>query len=370
MNLECPGCRSRLKVDPSKLPAGATAAVCPRCRTKILLPGSASPGGEISVQCSHCSARLKVNVARLKPGLSESRCPKCGGTVALPAAPQAAPTRPSGSPPASEMTRRIDPREIGQILGPTGAGRAAAPSSGAPPLSIEERFDGSDLDLGRLIDSKVEKLGEESGSREAVKPPAPPPEAPPPPPPPAPSAQSAPARAAQDASRSSASGSRPRPASLSAPSFSAVSRRPRSASREFLLAGAVGGAAAGAAMAALGDALMGETLAARVPSWVTSSLGARLGGVLMTIVLSALGTWIAGVVAAPRRSTASQGEGPRAASFARITLVCGIIGLLVGAASWFSTPGGGVNTVLGWTRDLLLSGLLAAFVARALGARS
>ena len=78
MTLDCPGCKSKLKLDPAKLPPGASAAVCPKCRTKILLPGTAGVE-DISVQCGRCSTRLKVKVAKLKPTASRSKCPKCGG---------------------------------------------------------------------------------------------------------------------------------------------------------------------------------------------------------------------------------------------------------------------------------------------------
>jgi predicted Zn finger-like uncharacterized protein len=179
--LECPGCKSRLKIDPAKLPSGAGAAVCPKCKSRVLLPGTTATE-HLTVQCKSCSARLKVNISRLKPIPSKSKCPKCSSAVELPAAPPGArpvappPPAPAAEPPEQEAhTRQLDARELGMLLNPPAGGVPGQPGQSAPELSSPSgssatpirmdqgsqkagTFEQSAPDLSALIDEKVNAL--------------------------------------------------------------------------------------------------------------------------------------------------------------------------------------------------------------------
>jgi hypothetical protein len=418
LNLECPGCHAHLKLDPAKLPPGAATAVCPKCRAKIPIPG-APAAADVSVQCGSCGARLKVNVARLKAGVSQSKCPKCGGVVALPAAPGAE-LRPAPVPAASAQTRRLDAREMALLLGgggPAGAAPAGAPPA-ATPIAVEAPQESGDVDLGRLIEEKVESLTPPKVPRFVPPPATPPPrpaaapakpaEAPPPrvvgeppaarpEPAPIPLASSQPAHpppegpgrapagplslpgavegpelslsalreraqrsAAEKAAARSDSGARPAPRLEQALGVSYT--RPRRTAPTYFLAGVIAGAVVGGVLAAT-EALLPEFLRATTPEALAAMAGPRVAFVIAMIALSGGGAFLGGIAAPPERS-----EPGRAGSVSvfRVTVASGLVGLLAGIA--FSLARGPFDLVgaLLWLVLLSAAGLLAAPVASAL----
>jgi len=402
LNLDCPGCKSRLKIDSAKLPPGATTAVCPKCRTKILLPGAAPSSSDISVQCPACSARLKVNVSRLKPGVSQSKCPKCGGAVTLPAAPAARP--PAPEVPASAQTRRLDPREMGMMLGASGSSATASGSAGgSAPIAVEEVTEQSDLDLGRLIDQKVNRLGGESQGRPvpqsrplrdpgprqettqptsakrlspdempsiplaspaAGRPSAPGGEAPPPPPRPRESGvRSAPGEAAR---KGSDAGSHPAP-KVQGEAASAAPPRESSGAVPMLIGGIVAGAILGLTLAFAGGFFPAVAIP-HVPEALASVAGGeKLPLVIVVIVLSGLAGLFGGRAKPPALGSSIGDSEARTTgggvSVFRCIVAAGLMGLIAGIA--FSLAEGGFNLVLtlGWTLWMALSGLLTAPLA-------
>ncbi len=410
MNLDCPGCRSRLKLDPSKLPPGATAAVCPKCRTKILLPGTASTA-EISVQCSRCASRLKVKVARLRQTPSKSKCPKCGNAVDLPAAPSAGGSRssatqiPGASPPAkppqppgvdrSAMTRRLDAREMGMLM--QGQGAQAPDALPSAPISLEDppsgAFESSSSDLGRLIDEKVDALGElgeapppqsprfgessvedlaielsrsgepmpdaspehhESGARISAGPRAVA-EAPAPP-------------GAPPAGRRAGSSS----GSRAIPTFSAVAgAAPRAASGPgafpFVLGGIIGGSLVAAGLI-LGGRFLPSGFVPPVPEPISVLTRESLGLLGLLIFLSALSGLFASFALPP----AGEGKEGRISIF-RCAVAAGLVGLLAGVGIALIRGGADLTSMslpaATWTAALVLSGLLTGLVARVFSGR-
>ncbi len=413
------------------MPAGATTAVCPKCRTRILLPGTA-PGGTITIQCSHCSARLRVKVDRLKPEVSESKCPKCSKPVSLPAAPPGEAT--------AAMTRRLDPRELGLVLGgteaPSGKRPAAAVPRAAGPISVDQSLGESAADLSRLIDEKVEGLGMDTvptASAPPAAPPAPPgpaltppaalsakppvrepveetlgaaPAAPPPAPTPVaeepvdepikvgesseaaelsvslppPSATDAgkaePARAARD-SRPSASdrrripsGSRPAPPPV--PTFrQPTPRRGGAPVAPLLLGGLIGGAAlGGATAAAFWWGGIPETFLPTLPETIASAVGPSVGFVILSVVLTAVGTLLGGLASRPAATEESAARGRARVSVFHCFGGAALLGLLGGAM--LTVIGGGFQVLpaLAWAVELALAGLLAGILARLLAGRS
>jgi len=400
LNLDCPGCKSRLKLDPSRLPPGATTAVCPKCRAKILLPGAAPPSTDITVQCPACSARLRVNVSRLKSGVSQSKCPKCGGAVALPSAPSA--QAPPAELPVSAQTRRLDPREIGAMLGGGGAPGAGDPSRSQPlPIAVEEMPERSDPDLGRLIDQKVEGLGHDSpGEGRAVAAAVGsavnagharleslpfPPRAPA-----APSIESIPlarepvpahekferSSAAVDPSRRG-SGAAPRrisePGTRLAPKLesAAIETEPAPAAGPLpsIVAGIVGGAIVSGALLLAGSALPANFVP-RAPEILISVLGDKLSLVLLTIALSGVAGLFGGIARPPADSPA-EGEpaGGRRTSIFRCAVAAGLMGLIAGVATSLIQGGFDIVITLVWTASLAVCGLLTAPFAALLSRR-
>jgi len=344
----------------------------------MLLPGAAAAAAEISIQCSGCSARLKVSVGKLKPAVSQSKCPKCGGIVHLPAAPGLAAAAPPSVPmPVTAQTRRLDPREIGRMLGgmtPAAAGEAAA--SAAVPLAVEEPLEHSDLDLGRLIDQKVAGLGEDaSGKQAAVKPPAAAAPAPAPSVPPAEAISGTTARELDRSGpgpsprRTSDSGSRRAPQLEQAvPSLTGGSPT-RGQSAPTLVGGVVGGAFVGGVLALVGP-LLPQNLIARVPESIAALTGARVGVVLVTVLLAGFSGWLGGMARPPASSSEGDPGPPPPPSGFRCTVASGLVGLITGIA--FSLVQGRMDPLgtLSWFRDLLVAGLLTAPIARALYPRA
>lgn len=420
MTLDCPGCHSRLKLDPARLPPGASAAVCPKCRTRILLPGTADTA-EISVQCAHCSARLKVKVAKLKPTAIKSRCPKCGGQVDLPAAPAspaggraarmpaADASKPSGRPSApvragagsaarrepaaaqaaqaaaeSAKTRRMDAKEMAMLM----SGHASAGSAGGPeppaPISLGEpgaaTRESSATDLSRLIDEKVDALGDAAPAPPApragepsvedlpLEMPAveePPPEKPAPPPaianlPEPPRSEHAPPRAKAAAPRKPAVESR-------APTFSSVMPAERRADRSpgvlpTLLGGIVGGVIVWGALF-LGRDYLPEGYAPPVLDVVSRIVGGDNFGLLaLLILLAGLSGLLAGLATPPA------GESGTRISVFRCTVAAGMVGLLAGVGISLIRGGGDLATIAmptaSWTIALVVAGLLTGAVAK------
>ncbi len=426
MNLDCPGCRSRLKLDPSKLPPGATAAVCPKCRTKILLPGTASTA-EISVQCSRCASRLKVKVSKLKQTPSKSKCPKCGNIVDLPAAPASAgaggaatqilrppagpaPGRPGAPPPGvdrSAMTRRLDAREMGVLM--QGQGAQGGDPAQSAPISLDEppagTFESSTSDLGRLIDEKVEGLGEQgeappaparrigepsvedldielppaSGARFARSgagaAPGPADRAP----------RSAPAGAPAAppvrtddrlAEQAAAPAGARRPGSGSGnraiPTFSAIaSAAPAPGSGPgafpFVLGGIIGGSLVAAGLI-LGGRFLPEGFVPPVPEPVAALTRESLGLLALLILLSA----ISGLLTSFALPPAGEG-GEKRVSISRCAIAAGLVGLLAGVGISLIRGGSDLATMslptATWTAALVLSGLLTGLVARIFSSR-
>lgn len=405
MNLECPGCHSRLRLDPAKLPPGATTAVCPKCRTKIPIAGAAPATGDVSVQCGTCGARLKVNMNRLKPGVTQSRCPKCGGSVSLPAAPPAQPASPPevNAPtalPVSAQTRRLDAREMGLILGARPAG-SSEPASSAAPIALDPPLEQNDVDLGRLIDRSVEGLGStpDQGSLAATSPDArsarperenvqgkepsgstPQPGTPPPIPAEGPvhGPELSMSGLRERAARSAESGPRLRPESgqrpvprfdraLGAGLPTAAPRR--SGSMRLLAAGVLSGSIVGGVVALAAGMLPAEFLPP-VPAILQSLGGARLGGLILTVVLAALGAFLGGMASPPAPSTDEETAPPaKGASAFRCTVASALLGLIAGIGITIS--GGGLDVIgtLSWTIALLAAGLLTALFANTITAR-
>lgn len=407
MTLDCPGCQSKLRLDPAKLPPGTGAAVCPKCRTKILLPGT-SPDSDITVQCGRCSARLKVKVAKLRPTASRSKCPKCGNAVSLPAAPASAaspatrvmqasppPARQSKAPPAgmdaSAMTRRLDAKEMGVLMGgggeggPAGSGKAQEPIEDTSPPG--EAFHSSSADLGRLIDEKVDALGD-AKPKPPPKPLRPgepsvedlPIEMPPPaeegiqgdrgeaPPParPVSASSSASSRAGRNRAPSG-------PGEGAAPTFKSVmpahTRKADGGGRlmPFLLGGVVSGSVVAAALI-LGRQSIPENLSPPVPEVISQSLGGPSFGLLaVMIALSALAGILASLALPP------EGEKSTGVSLFRCAVAAGLVGLLAGVGIAL-VRGGSELAVMAvpaasWTIALVLAGLLTGLVARVFGSR-
>jgi len=387
LTLDCPGCQSRLKLDPSKLPAGATTAVCPKCKTRVLLP-TAAAAGEITVQCASCSARLKVAVAKLRPAPSKSKCPKCGQSVDLPAAPPAGASPRSGAPPqagasrsqASQspvtqmisrprpqeappqqqeaMTRRLDPREIGMVIG-AGAGGTGATSSSAAPIPIGDSTDHSVDDLSQLIDEKVNAL-EDTGPSRAQKPPAASapaakPGSPEPAATPAPRSQAAPAASDATARRSavakSSSGAR------QAPEFGAIaagSAKSSSPAKMLGLLGAISGALVGGALVFLSGSLP-EPVRLVPPDAVTQIMGPFLAPLIVVVILSAVGGLLGGVAVPPEGQSAG-------VSLFRCTVASALLGLLAGVVFTLMAGPFEIMAVAGWTGALLVSGILTGIL--------
>lgn len=408
MNLDCPGCKSRLKLDPARLPPGATTAVCPKCRTRILLPGAAPVSSDISVQCPACSARLKVNVSRLKPGVSQSKCPKCGGAVALPAAPVPPPSQAPPAPdsmPVSAKTRRLDPREIGMMLGAGKQVGGEGPSSQGVPIAVDEVLEHSDFDLGRLIEQKVEGLGKDASGKQAA---VPPPQAaaiavapgraestaplPPAPPSTDPAKAASGAGASPNRSDRSGAGDLPRKTSDSGSRVSAgepprrvsdsgsrASPRvePQAAHRELarpigpapLVASGMAGGAIVSGVLALAGSFFPEFLVPRAPDLLISVLGDKLSLVLITVALAGMAGLLGGKARPP---LVSPEEGETAAtpgiSVFRCAVAAGLMGLLAGVAISLIQGGFDIVVTLQWTLCVAAAGLLAApilsFLAR------
>jgi len=372
LNLDCPGCKSRLKVDQAKLPPGATTAICPKCRTKILLPGAGQAAGDISIQCPACSSRLRVNVSRLKPGISQSKCPKCGGVISLPAAPA---SQPAPEMPFSAQTRRLDPREIGGMLA---AGGAAA----ATPIAVEEVSEHSDLDLGKLIEQKLDRLGTgDSGKQAAVaRAMNPPPEAAAPvgmAEPPIrgsvarPAAPEMPRRISDPGSRISPgdpqrriSDAGARPAPGGEPDLPAI-RAASGGMSHMLFAGAVGGAIVGVLLAVAGP-FFPAMLVPHVPEALASLAGQRASLVLVMAGLSVAAALFAGMA----RPAGSAGSGAGAAveatgvSIFRCAVAAGLMGLLAGVGVSLAAGGFEIVTTLAWTVWSAGAGLITAPIAR------
>ena len=381
MTLDCPGCRSRLKIDPAKLPAGATTAVCPKCKTRILLPKAAA-AGELTVQCRSCSARLKVSVAKLKPTVTRSTCPKCGQPVELPAAPpeasrpaverQAAAHRapaPQQAPHQEAMTRRLDARELGMLLG-TGPGRegGGSPAASAAPIQLGEPMEQSADDLSQLIDERVDALEDTGPTRAQASRVAPPASRPPAPPagrpaaPPSPGAERLQEEAAQREAPSdaavrrsgpgrSSSGSRPTP---EFGSIAAGSGKPPSSASLLMVGGGISGSLVGAALLFLGSSLP-DGLRPSAPEALGQALGAGLATLLLTMVLSALGGLLGSVALPP------QGESAGVSVF-RCTVATTLLGLLAGVLFSLLSGPFQIKAVAGWTGALALAGILTGIL--------
>jgi hypothetical protein len=404
LNLDCPGCRSRLKLDPAKLPAGATTAVCPKCRTRILLPGTA-PGGTITIQCSHCSARLKVKVTRLKPEVSQSKCPKCAKPVSLPAAPPGEAT--------AAMTRRLDPRDLGLVLGreeaPSGQRPEAAEPQAAAPISVDQSFSESSTDLSRLIDEKIEGLGMDTvptASAPPAAPPAPPEIAPVHPaasssehpiqepisveepseaaelsvslpPPSAPDLGAAKPHQPVTDSRPSASGARrissgSRPARRPVPTFGRTAPKPGGAPvPPLMIGGVIGGAVLGGlTAAAFWWGRIPTVFLPTLPEAIASAVGPNVGFVLLSVVLTAAGVLLGGLAFRPSGTEESAAQGRSRISVFHCFTGAALLGLLGGAV--LTVIGGGFQILpaLAWAVELALAGLLAGVIARLLAGRS
>jgi hypothetical protein len=405
VTLDCPGCQSKLKLDPGKLPAGATTAVCPKCKTRILLPGI-PPDGSITVQCARCSARLKVIVARLKPGVSKSKCPKCGQSVDLPAAPPGAAAAPPPSPaPSSEaaaaMTRRLDPREMGLVLGggtptETGGGEEQMDASASAPISVDAPVPGSlersSEDLSKLIDEKVDGLAASTVPRAQ-----------------APAADAGPeGKAAAEPSapeiqitRSQTQEPRPdilsrrspppsdtgrqvRPGASSSGARSSAARPGKAPSGGFtspllgdaspsapssspfmplLIGGLVSGSAVGGVGAALWSYIPSGFLPV-LPETVSAALGARLGAVVVTLLLTVIGALLGGIALPPPGAS-----GGSAISIFRCAVATGMLGLLAGVLLTVLAGGFDPMPTLTWTANLAIAGILTGLIARALSGR-
>ncbi|MBI3450482.1 MAG: hypothetical protein HY049_16390 [Acidobacteria bacterium] len=392
MNLECPGCRARLKLDPARLPPGATTAVCPKCKTRVLLPGAAAASADISVSCASCSARLRVNVARLKPAPSQSKCPKCGAPVTLPAASAATPAAET-APPVSAATRRLDPRELGVMLGTVSA---AAPGGmtgqASPPIAVEDVLAQSDVDLGKLIDQKVDGLGRDaSGRQRAVSSPALAtpidkvesiPLAPRAVTTGAPARETAgtasqagsrdlfepPRRASESGGRSvpdaprkgSESGARPAPRSDAAP----AAHPPSAGSRTMplLAAGVVGGAVVSALLSVAGG-LVPAMIVPRAPEPLIAIVGEKVALVLVMVVLAALASVLSGMARPPAGTDGSESAAPSGISAFRSGVAAGLMGLLAGIAISLTRGGFDLLVTLTWTLGMALCGLASAPIA-------
>jgi len=397
LNLDCPGCRARLKLDPAKLPPGATTAVCPKCKTRILLQGATPASGDISVSCASCSARLRVNVARLKPAPSQSKCPKCGKPVTLPAASSVAP---AAAPAAASVqslsaaTRRLDPRELGVMLGTisTGAvpGMTAQVSS---PIAVEEVLGQSDVDLGKLIDQKVDGLGKDASGRQRAVPPPPafansvdavesiplatrqaPSGAPSRDfqgavPPAGPRETSEPPRRASEAGsrqaadlprKGSESGARPAPRGDVGPAGSRTI--------PLLAAGVVGGAIVSAILSVAGG-VVPEMLVPRAPDPLISVLGEKLSLVLLMVVLAALASVLSGMARPPAGVDGSESAARTGISVFRSAVAAGLMGLIAGIGISLTRGGFDLVVTLTWTLGMALCGFAAAPVAALLTRR-
>jgi hypothetical protein len=290
--------------------------------------------------------------------------------------------------PPSAQTRRLDPKELGVMLAaasPTApAGQGAPPASA--PIALDHPLEHSDVDLGRLIDERVESLGEDSGKNPAVAPPGEAPSTPVETAAPVDAAAvtakpelepSFSAMRARGGSRTKAAASTedPRPSSASgsrpSPRFGeSIGSRPAETAPgvagSCALAGLASGAITGGVSTLLASSVPALWISA-APAAVSSLTGASLARVVLTVLLSGIAGWIGGVAQAPQ-TDARAGAGPSISLF-RTTAAGFLVGLIAGIA--FTLVDGAFDLVpaLNWTRDLSVCGLLTAPIARLLSRR-
>jgi hypothetical protein len=341
-----------------------------------------------------------VNVSRLKNGVSQSKCPKCGGAVTLPSAPAKAPAQAAPEAPVSAQTRRLDPREIGSMLGAGDSSR-----SQPLPIAVEEVAERSDPDLGRLIEQKVDGLGDETSGKQKVlaaapaaavsasaprMEPLPLPSRPAPPslepialarePVQAPermerSAAGDPSRRISGSgSRSAAGGASRRisePDTRLAPGPDSGIDAPASAAGAgpltILIAGVVGGAIVSGALLLAGSALP-SMLVPRPPGILISVLGDKLSLVIVTIALAGAAGLFGGA-ARPPAATEGEAAGARGVSVFRCAVAAGLLGLIAGVLTSLLQGGFDIVVTLVWTVSLALCGLVTAPIASLLSRR-
>jgi hypothetical protein len=325
------------------------------------------------------------------------------------------------------MTRRLDPRDLGLVLGgeksASGQRPAALEPKAAAPISVDQSLGESSADLSRLIDEKIEGLGTDTVPTASAPPePAPPPPEPPveepvpvespseaaapapPPPPPAPSVEepipvgepseaaelsvSLPPPSAPDSRpaeppapatdpRRSSSGARrissgSRPAPPLAPTFGQTAPAPGGVPvSPLLIGGVIGGAVLGGlTAAAFWWGRIPEVFLPTLPEAITSTLGPNVGFVLLSVVLAAAGALLGGLAFRPGGTEEiAAGRSARISVF-HCFLGAALLGLVGGAA--LTTIGGGFQILpaLAWAVELALAGLLAGVIARLLAGRA
>lgn len=185
-----------------------------------------------------------------------------------------------------------------------------------------------------------------------------------------------PPRAARD-SRPSASGSRrvssgSRPAPPPPPTFrQPVPRAGGTPVAPLLLGGLIGGAAlGGAAAAASWWGGIPDAFLPTLPEMIASAVGPSVGFVLVSVVLTAVGTLLGGLTSRPAAK-----EGDAAGKRIRVSVFncfggAALLGLLGGAV--LTVIGGGFQLLpaLAWAVVMALAGLLAGLLARLFAGRS
>lgn len=82
MNIECPGCGKRYRVDPRRVPASGVSVTCKQCDHVIKVASEAS-GAKRVIVCRDCAKQYRIDVNRIPADMRAARCKACGGTIPL-----------------------------------------------------------------------------------------------------------------------------------------------------------------------------------------------------------------------------------------------------------------------------------------------